>query len=148
MHTLLQRVWKLLRGSSLQWYILWAFHNKFIVGTRGIIINDKEEVLLLRHSYWIANWGLPGGYAKRRETMEEALQREVREETGYTIEVQDIEHIESGHRTRISIVYSGILIGGSLKLDKHEVLEARFFPLDQLPEDVLLPHKKYIESLE
>src|SRR5436309_9644971 len=47
---LLAKIWRTMRGKW-QWYVLWLFHHKFIVGVSGVIFNDQGQILLLRHLY-------------------------------------------------------------------------------------------------
>lgn len=47
---------------------------------------DAREILLMQRSD-NAHWGLPGGYVEIGESVVEATRREVREETGYAIDV-------------------------------------------------------------
>jgi ADP-ribose pyrophosphatase YjhB (NUDIX family) len=36
-----------------------------MVGTSGVIFNDRGEILLLKHRFWKKDsWGLPSGYLK------------------------------------------------------------------------------------
>jgi ADP-ribose pyrophosphatase YjhB (NUDIX family) len=50
--------------------------------------NDgSREILLMRRSD-NAHWGLPGGYVEPGESVTAAAAREVREETGFEIEIQ------------------------------------------------------------
>ena len=65
-------------------------HNRII--TRGVILNDKNEVLLL-HLVGDDIFGhrdcyeTPGGGIKPNETLEESLLREIKEETGIEAEI-------------------------------------------------------------
>jgi len=54
----------------------------------GVVYNPRGEVLLLRSSKARDRYVIPGGHIELGEDMEEALRREVREETG--LEVFDI----------------------------------------------------------
>jgi phosphoglycolate phosphatase len=59
------------------------------VSTVGaLIFNPAGEVLMIRTHKWSDLWGIPGGKIKLNEPSEEALRREVREETG--LEIHDI----------------------------------------------------------
>lgn len=55
-----------------------------IPGTRAVIINEKNQVLLEERSDFKV-WGLPGGSADPGEDIIETIKREVLEETGLTI---------------------------------------------------------------
>ena len=56
-----------------------------------IIYNDKNEILLIRSPKWGEMWHIPGGHVELGETSEEALKREIMEETG--LEIDQIEFI-------------------------------------------------------
>ncbi len=76
------RLWHWL-GGGLQWRLLWLTQAKFMVSVAGVVRDDTGRVLLLRHRFWLdGSWGLPGGYAHGAERLEDALERELREETG------------------------------------------------------------------
>ena len=51
------------------------------VGSRAIILNHENQVLLVKHTYQ-PHWYLPGGGAKKGESAKEALIRELKEEVG------------------------------------------------------------------
>lgn len=141
---LLGRLWKLLSGS-LQWRVLWLFNSKFMIGVSGVVLDESGNVLLLRHRYWsAARWGLPSGYVKKREKLEDALSREVREETGYRITDVELVRFVSGYRLRLETTFVARLDGGSLELDSNEILEAQFFPVDDLPDGLLESHRQII----
>lgn len=54
----------------------------------AIIINSANEVLLCKSHKWDDKYVIPGGHVKFGETLEQALIREVKEETG--LEVFDL----------------------------------------------------------
>lgn len=57
------------------------------VATVGALIEDGEgRFLMIRTHKWGDRWGIPGGKIERGETAEDALRREVREETALEIE--------------------------------------------------------------
>lgn len=55
--------------------------NPYTLGVRVLVLDAKDRVLLVRHSY-LEGWYLPGGGVDRGETMVEAACREVLEEAG------------------------------------------------------------------
>jgi mutator protein MutT len=65
--------------------------DSFHLGVKAIIRNRKGEILLLKVNpdeleryTGPAYWDLPGGRIHKGETMEDALRRELKEETGIT----------------------------------------------------------------
>ncbi|MDN3266199.1 NUDIX domain-containing protein [Streptomyces sp. MA15] len=136
MRRLLVRVWRLLR--PLQSRIMWLLHAKFVVGVTGVVRDDEGRVLLLRHRMWPPGrqWGLPSGFARRGEDFRATVVREVKEETGLDVEAGRLVMLNSGLRTRMEVAFEARLLGGELRLDPFEILEARWCEPDALPEGV------------
>jgi 8-oxo-dGTP diphosphatase len=143
---ILSRIWNRFAGTW-QWYALWLMHSKFIVGVSGVITNARGEVLLLRHLYRRHDqWGLPSGYANSGEALQVALAREISEETGYVVDIGPLVNVTSGFRLRIEMTYLGKVAGGTLRLDKRELLEAKFFPRHNLPTAMLDSHRQLVAT--
>jgi phosphoglycolate phosphatase-like HAD superfamily hydrolase/ADP-ribose pyrophosphatase YjhB (NUDIX family) len=85
----------LVRDLSRLPELLGGWHVKeaaFPIATVGaLILNGAGEMLLIRTHKWSHRWGIPGGKIKRGETCEEALIREIIEETALTL--RDIEFV-------------------------------------------------------
>ena len=73
--------------------------------TAAFIVNDKEELLVVRRAKEPAKdtLDLPGGFCDMGETVEEGMIREIKEETG--LEVTDIQYLFSSPN---EYVYSGM----------------------------------------
>lgn len=111
-----------------------ATHQKFLVGVVGIGVDADGRVLLARHTFGSPRWRLLGGFIARAERLEEALHREIEEETGLAVEVGPLFEAEAGYRwARIELVYPYRVTGGTERLSG-ELAELRWFPPDQLPE--------------
>src|SRR4051812_26050102 len=117
-------VWLWRRFSrQTRWHVLWMLSAKFMVGVSGGVLDSQNRILLLRHRFWReGTWGLPGGHVRRRETLEAALVREIKEETGYDVEVVSLVEIASGFKLRIEVVFVARLRNGTRRLDDWEVI--------------------------
>jgi 8-oxo-dGTP pyrophosphatase MutT (NUDIX family) len=128
--------------SVIQRLVLQPLHRQrrgLTLGTRTAVLTAESTVLLVRHSY-APGWLFPGGGVERGEAIAEAACREVREETGLEPDGDPILHglfrndrNFPGDHVACFVVrtFSGKLIPRSI-----EIAEARFFPLDELPEDI------------
>ena len=145
MSSVLAKIWQNL-GGTLQWYILWFLHCKLNVCVSGVVFNEQGEVLLLRHRYWKkGSWGLPSGFAVRREEVSETLIREVKEETNLDIKVTRFLRFDSGYKMRVEVSMVAIIQGGELQVDPYEILEAKFFPPHALPKGLIDKHREIVE---
>lgn len=67
------------------------YPDRPVVGVGGVVIRDRTVLLVQRASEPLAGqWSLPGGAVELGETLEEALVRELREETGVTVRVLEL----------------------------------------------------------
>jgi ADP-ribose pyrophosphatase YjhB (NUDIX family) len=120
---LVRHRWRRWRGAPLR-------------GCAVVIENGAGEILLLRHSYGPEVWALPGGGIGAREAPELAARREMEEELGLRLEgltlIATAEEVISGSP------HTGFLFAATTpdvpRPDRREVIEARFFAPDALPE--------------
>lgn len=107
---------------------------------RGIVKNDSGEILLLkRHpkSYYGADmWELPGGKVDRGEFFDEALVREIKEETGLDAKIGDFcEAIQEDyfHKRTVQIIMYLKDIKGDVSIsDEH--IDHMWAPVDKIKE--------------
>lgn len=110
-----------------------VLQDQFLIGVTGIIFNEKNEVLLLKHTYRQIPWSLPGGYMKGKEHPSEGLEREIKEESGFIVSVDDQLKIRTDRASsRLDICLIGKYIGGEFKKSA-EVSEGGFFSFENLP---------------
>ena len=117
-----------------------------MLGVRVMLIQNGE-VLLIRHTY-LPGWFMPGGGVKRGETLDEAARREAREEVG--AEMKDLKLIGAytnfqGFKSDHNILFLCTDFTFSGQSDR-EIAEVRFFPLDELPENVWSGHRLRLEE--
>lgn len=134
MKPLFAKFWRLLHlPKKLQLFIMRAIQDQFLIGVTGIIFNEKEEVLLFKHSYRQTLWSLPGGYLKSKEHPAEGLEREILEESGLVVSADEQVKTRTDRDTaRIDICYVGTYIGGHFS-PSTEVTEHGFFSFEDLP---------------
>jgi ADP-ribose pyrophosphatase YjhB (NUDIX family) len=132
--SLLSKLYKALHlPKNLQLLLMRFLQDQFLVGVTGIILNDKNEVLLFKHTYRSHAWSLPGGYLKSGEHPREALEREIKEESSLVVSVDESLKTRTDRDTaRLDMCYVGVLIGGDFT-PTHEVSDYGFFTQDNLP---------------
>ncbi|MCT9852032.1 NUDIX domain-containing protein [Priestia megaterium] len=113
-----------------------------IVPAVSAVIFHKGTKILLQERMDNGKWSLPGGTMEPGETVEIAIKREVKEETGFDIEVKQLLGIYSdpNHviayangevRQQFSICFLGEIKGGSLIIS-HESKRVEFVPINEL----------------
>lgn len=134
MKPVLAKIWKILQlPKHAQLAVMRLFQDQFLIGVTGIIFNDRDEILLFKHTYRQNSWSLPGGYLKAKEHPKEGLEREIEEESGLTVSADQRLKIRTDRETaRIDLSYTGTFIGGQFRKSE-EVAECGFFPFDGLP---------------
>ena len=105
--------------------------------TAYALINDGDKFLLAQEAVGKIRslWGIPGGGVKKGETPRQAAEREVKQETGYEIELTGkIGEYNDTERMSVRNVFSARVIGGNLKVRKLELMDAQWFTLGEAQE--------------
>jgi 8-oxo-dGTP diphosphatase len=134
MKLLFAKLWKLFRlPKNIQLFLMRRLQDQFLIGLTGIIFNEKNEILLFKHTYRAHAWSLPGGYMKAGEHPKEGLEREIFEESGLVVSVDEpLKTRTDRDSARLDMCYLGVFIGGEFK-PSHEVKQYDFFSKDSLP---------------
>lgn len=119
--------------ASVFWHAARVVNTHFLMGVVGVIRNEAGEVLLFSHTYRRAPWGLPGGWMKGGETPLEALEREVREESGLRVKAERVLVIGvTRDRPKYEFIVAARVIGGQFT-PTGEVSAMAWHGLDALP---------------
>lgn len=106
---------------------------RFRVGVAALIFDEQGRVLLFRHTYRKFEWGIPGGALEYGEPPEQAMVREMLEETGMRIEVQRLLLAESSKDDHhISLIYQCRIADGVFR-ESDEISEMKYFDVNALP---------------
>ncbi|XP_014259150.1 8-oxo-dGDP phosphatase NUDT18 [Cimex lectularius] len=83
----------------------------------GVLFNSEGDVLLMQEAKrsCAGQWYLPAGRMERDETIEEALKREVLEETGLVMRPTSLIMIECASKAWFRFVLTGTVVSGTLK---------------------------------
>jgi len=100
---------------------------KYIVAVSGYITNERGEVLLVRNVHRSDTLEMPGGQVEEGETLEEAIHREIFEETGITVDLIGITGIyQNVSNSIISVVFRGTFKSGEIRPAEGETSEVLF----------------------
>lgn len=131
------------QGSLIQRIVIERFGGLYneLIGRRahlgaGAVVFDRESrVLLARQSYGRRGWELPGGGRQPKESLEQAVRRELREEIG--VEVTSVElcgvYYEPDVDQHHFAFRCQLADGATPKPSSPEILECGFWQLDALP---------------
>jgi len=106
------------------------------VGVGALVRDDRGRLLLVRRGVDPGKglWALPAGYVDADEDPRAAAAREVREETGLEVVCGPVVDVyPGGGGASFFLAFAARLTGGTLRPDD-DALDARFFPVDALPE--------------
>lgn len=123
----------------------------------GVIVENKAGEILLQLRKDNNCWGYPGGSIEIDEVVEDAAKRELFEETGIVASNLELFGVFSGKEmhyiypngdevSNIAIVYICKDYAEELNAQQSEVIELKFFNIENLPKNLSPPDIKVIET--
>lgn len=125
-------------------------------GTAAVILDDTRGNVLLHLRDDQPMWSLPGGPPDFGESFSAATVREVKEETGVNVRIVRLIGVYSnpafwifsypdGNRAHaFAAAFECSVVSGKLVPNMKDSLEVKWFPADDLPENVMPMHPKVI----
>ena len=116
--------------------------NVYKVRATGVLIENNSLLLVKQKLSNNKEWSLPGGRVEAGETLEQALIREMKEETGLDVEpirMLYVCDVAASDNTVLHITFLTKRIGGEITLptnefDENPIHDVRFIPIDELTE--------------
>ncbi|GHD52237.1 NUDIX domain-containing protein [Streptomyces galbus] len=111
--------------------------------TADVVLIAADHVLLIERGWgpYEGWWALPGGHVDAGETSIAAAARELKEETGISVQVADLQQVGAfdapGRDPRgryVSVAYIAILPAPVAPTAGDDAAAARWWPLDELPD--------------
>lgn len=117
--------------------------------TVDAVIEVDEGIILIKRKNPPPGWAIPGGFVNYGESLEDAVIREAKEETGLDIKLRRQFHTYSNpkrdprHHT-VSTIFIVTASGKPEAGDDAE--EVGIFTKDSLPEDIAFDHRQILED--
>jgi 8-oxo-dGTP diphosphatase len=144
--------------------IIYMESKKIGTGFGVMILRDNKVLLGQRHTdpakadselQGEGTWTMPGGKLHYGESFEEGAKREVFEETGLDISVNDLQVISltndigtHAHFVTIGLLLKSAVLGEAKVMEPDEITQWKWFDLDNLPSPLFFPSKKILDNYE
>lgn len=127
------------------------------IGALAVVMHDTQVLLVQRSKQPDAGlWGFPGGHVEWGETVMQAAQRELREETSVIADpLRYLDNLDLLRRDARGLVQSHYLLVGvacqyrsGTPLAGDDALDARWFPIDRIRQGDLPMSNRVTDLLE
>ena len=113
----------------------------------GVVFSlDRQEVLLVERED-VPVWVLPGGGVEMGEAPEDAIIREILEETGFTVKIKRLVglYLPANKLSKVTLLYECSILHGK-ETPSLETRKVQFYPRNKLPNLIPPPFPEWIEE--
>lgn len=148
--------------DGLLCYNLYMEDKKIGTGIGIMMLRNNQVLLGQRHTdpakadselQGEGTWTMPGGKLHYGESFEEGAKREIFEETGINISVDDLRVItvsndigENAHFVTIGLFLENDSLDNPQVMEPDEITQWGWFDLDNLPSPLFFPSKKILDN--
>lgn len=127
--------------------IIRVTQKKFTASVCIVITDAEKKILLLEHVLRPASgWGIPGGFLKYGEQPEEAVRREIGEETG--LELENVRMLRARTISRhIEFIFRAEAGAGTASVKSREIKSLGWFNPDEMPEEMSAVQKSMVKKV-
>lgn len=124
------------------------------LGVRAVIKNKKDKFLLVRAARGIhkGKWSLPGGKVNFKESSNDAIEREIKEELNIEFEPKFLTYREDieldPSQDYLTLFFTGTA-KGEININPDEIQEYNYFSLDEVryySQEIVAQHKEILLS--
>lgn len=120
-----------------------------------VLVNDEKILLLRRYNtgYQDGNYSLVSGHFEGGETAAQCIAREALEESGITIEVNDLKVVSVIHRLSTDREYFDVFVntnkwsGEIINMEPNKCDELKWFELNNLPDNIVPEVKMALNNI-
>nr|WP_040852638.1 NUDIX hydrolase [Planococcus antarcticus] len=117
---------------------------KHILSAAAVVLNERGEILLIKGPR--RGWEMPGGQVEEGESLKEAAIREVKEEAGIDIEIENFcGMFQNVEKSICNTLFLAKPVGG-IETTSAESLEVAFYPIAEALE--MVTWKNFKQTIE
>jgi len=127
-------------------FILRRAQTTFTVSAAAVVVNGENKVLVLHHVLRpITGWGLPGGFIDAGEQPDQAIARELMEETGIAISDIRMLHLKTLGR-HVEILFAATA-NEEGRILSSEIDQLGWYAFDDMPERLPADQRRTVERV-
>ena len=151
---LYRRMWRDLLGSlwrgaprGARVWGVWLANAHFTVTVGAVARDTAGRVLLFNHVFRKGSgWGIPGGFMKQGEQPDEALRRELCEESGLELSEVELAFVRTHARPRqLEIIFRCRVSEGAVPSLNSEIRGVEWYEPDKLPPELSRDQRRLIK---